>query len=38
MLPSYQIQVIEQANCTYSPSGKALEKKQKVLKTNEENK
>ena len=35
ILPSNQKQLIEQAKCTYSPLGKALEKQIKKLKNKE---
>ena len=38
ILASNQRQIIEQANFTYSPLGKALKNKQKRLKSKEENK
>ena len=38
ILPSNQIQIIEQAKFTYSPLGKLLKNKQKQLKIKEENK
>ena len=38
ILPSNQQQIIEQAKFTYSPLGKAFEKKNKLLKIKEKNK
>ena len=38
ILPSNQRQIIEQAKFTYSPLGKLLKNKQKLLKTKEKNK
>ena len=38
ILPSNQQQIIEQAKSTYSPLGKAFEKKQRQLKIKEKNK
>ena len=38
ILPSNQQQIIQQAKFTYSPLGKALKNKQKLLKIKEKNK
>ena len=38
ILPSDQSKIIEQAKFTYSPLGKAFEKKEKQLKVKEQNK
>ena len=38
ILPSNQKEIIEQNKFTYSPSGKAVENKQKQLKIKEKNK
>ena len=38
ILPSNQQQIIQQAKFTYSPLGKAIENKEKLLKIKEKNK